>query len=222
MTGPTPARPLARRDPAKTRARILKVAVAEFSSKGYSGARMQSIAIRARTNIRMLYHYWGGKDALYVGVLEHVLADLRRQELQLDLQDADPLEGILQVFEFMAAHFASRPELRCLLAYENLNRARHLKRSTVVREKASPVIALLDRLLRRGEAAGLLSPGLDPLQVYVAMVSLAYYSRAHVHTLSRIFDTDLQQPAWQHAYHRQSRHMLTCFLTAREFLAHAA
>lgn len=221
-TGADAGRPATKRDAAKTRARILKVAVAEFASKGYSGARTQTIATRAKTNIRMLYHYYGSKDALYVEVLEHVLADLRRQELQLDLDDAAPLDGILQVFAFMDAHFASRPELRSLLAYENLNRARHLKRSTAIRDRASPLIALLDGLLRRGEASGEVRAGLDALQVYIAMVSLAYYCRAHAHTLSRIFDTDLLQPAWQGSYHGQTRRMLTSFLTEPETRAHAA
>lgn len=207
------AQPASRRDPAKTQARILKVAIAEFASKGYSGARTQTIATRAKTNIRMLYHYFGSKEALYVRVLEHVLADLRRQELQLDLDGADPLDGILQVFAFIDSHFATRPELRALLAYENLDRARHLKRATGVREMASPVIALLAVLLRRGEAAGTFGPGLDPLRLYVAMVSLAYYSRAHAPTLSRIFDTDLADPHWQDLFRRQTVRMLETFLT---------
>ncbi len=44
------------------------------------------------------------------------------------------------------------------------------------------------------------------------MVSLAYYSRAHAHTLSRIFDTDLLAPDWQSAHRAQTRGMLTSFL----------
>src|SRR6218665_2107892 len=77
-----PARPL-KRDPEKTQARILAAATTEFAAKGYSGARTEQIAKRAKANIRMLYHYHGGKDALYTRVLEDVLARLREQELQL-------------------------------------------------------------------------------------------------------------------------------------------
>lgn len=208
---PTPRAPKPR-DPAKTRARILKVAIAEFAAKGYSGARTEQIARRAQSNIRMLYHYFGGKDALYVCVLEEVLSRLRKEELQLDFDYTEPLDGVLQMADFIDAHFAVRPELRGLLAFENLNRAQHLKRSVKIREMASPVIALLEKLLRRGADAGVFRPDVDALHLYVAMVSLAYYSRAHAPTLSRIFEVDLLEPDWQLAHRAQTRGMLMSFL----------
>lgn len=206
------ARKPARRDPAKTRANILAAATAEFAAKGYSGARTEQIAKRAKSNIRMLYHYFGGKDALYICVLEEELARLRHDELQLDFDDADPLDGVVQLFNFIDGHFAAHPELRCLLAFENLNRARHLKQSARIRTMASPVIELLSRLLRRGEQAGVFRAGIDALHLYVSMVSLAYYSKSHAHTLSRIFDTDLAAAQWQRAQREQTHQMLASFL----------
>src|SRR5690606_3428556 len=116
----------ARRDPARTRARLLDAAVAEFGDHGFSGARTDRIARNAGSNIRMLYHYFGSKDELYVAVLEAVLADLRHDELQLDIDTLEPLEGLLCIFDFVENHFAAHPRLRKLLAFENLNEARHL------------------------------------------------------------------------------------------------
>lgn len=208
---PTPKK-VAVRDPARTRARILKAAIAEFSSKGFSGARTEEIARRAKSNIRMLYHYFGGKDALYVRVLEEVLLRLRTAEMQLDFESVEPAEGIVQMFDFIDTHFGARPELGRLLAFENMNHARHLQRSEAIRESASPVRELLDGLLRRGESLGLFRPGVDALHLYTAMVSLAYYSRAHGHTLSRIFGTDLLAPGWQADHRSQAHEMLMGYL----------
>ena len=56
---------MAKRDPAGTRQRILGAALAEFSRKGLAGARVDAIAQRAQVNKRMLYHYFGDKQALY-------------------------------------------------------------------------------------------------------------------------------------------------------------
>lgn len=210
---PTPDRKkVAARDPAKTRARILKAAVAEFSAKGFSGARTEAIARRAKSNIRMLYHYFGGKDALYVCVLEEVLLRLRSAEMQLDFEAMEPLDGIVRMFDFIDTHFGSRPELGRLLAFENMNHARHLQRSDAIRESASPVRELIDGLLRRGERNGVFRHGIDALHLYTAMVSLAYYSRAHGHTLSRIFGTDLLAPQWQADHRAQAHEMLMGFL----------
>ena len=213
-TASSGGRPVRKRDPEKTRARILAAAIAEFSARGYSGARTATIARRAKVNVRMLYHYFGGKDALYITVLEDVLAKLRKEELQLDFQDVAPIEGLVRLFDFIDAHFAQHPELRCLLAFENLNRAQHLRRSTRIPSMASPVLGLIERLLQRGVASGDLRPGIDPLTLYVAMVSLAYYGKSHAHTLSRIFGVDLAAPFWQEAQAEQTRRMLVGFLKA--------
>ena len=202
----------AKRDPARTRARLLEAAVEEFASHGYSGARTERIARHAGSNIRMLYHYFGGKDALYVAVLEAVLGDLRHDELQLDAETTDPLEGLLRIFDFVEQHFATHPRLRKLLAFENLNEARHLARSTRIPEMSSPVLSLIRKLLARGIASGQVRPGINALHLYVAMVSLSYYGRAHAWTLSRIFNKDMQKASWQKAHQKLTRQMVTAFL----------
>lgn len=213
--GRTPARKEtpARRDPVAARARLLQAAVDEFSAHGYSGARTERIAQQAGTNIRMLYHYFGGKDALYVVVLETVLADLRHDELQLDADALTPMEGLLRIFDFVATHFAAHPQLRKLLAFENLNEARHLARSDRIPEMATPVLNLIRKLLARGAATGEVRQGVDALQLYVAMVSLSYYGRAHAFTLTRIFNKDLQKPSWQRAHLKLTRAMVEAYLS---------
>ena len=65
--GTAEARP-ALRDPERTSAAILEAATREFAEKGFGGARVDSIAARAGTNKRMLYHYFG--ERIYeVGIL---------------------------------------------------------------------------------------------------------------------------------------------------------
>src|SRR5487761_64272 len=53
------------RDPQRSQERILAAALAEFSEHGFAGARVDRIARRARINKRMLYCYFGDKNALY-------------------------------------------------------------------------------------------------------------------------------------------------------------
>ena len=55
---------------AATRQRILDAALAEFAAKGLAGARVDEIAARAGANKRMLYAYYGDKDALFEAVLD--------------------------------------------------------------------------------------------------------------------------------------------------------
>jgi AcrR family transcriptional regulator len=201
-----------KRDADATRERILAAAIREFAAEGYSGARVETICTRARANPRMLYHHFGDKDGLYVTVLEHVLGDLRREELKLEVDQVAPLTGMLQLFNFIHAHFGARPELIPLLSGENLQRARFLKRSVKAPIVASPLIELIARLLQRGVKEGVFRSGIDPLQLYVMMVALSYFHRSNAHTLSVLFRTDLLDPAWSHEQKRNADQMVLRFL----------
>ena len=47
----------------------------EFAAKGFAGARVDTIARRASINKRMLYHYFGDKEALFREVLRRKMAE---------------------------------------------------------------------------------------------------------------------------------------------------
>ncbi len=195
-----------------TRDRILRVAIAEFSDKGYSGARILTICRKSAANPRMIYHYFGGKEGLYIAVLEHVLEELRREELKLDLEHVIPMQGMMQLFDFTFEHFGKHPELIHILSGENLLGAKFLKRSLKTPVVASPLIALISQLLRRGEISTDFRSGIDPLHLYVIMVGLAYFHRSNAHTLSVIFKSDLRKAEWRAEHKRYAKEMLTRFL----------
>jgi AcrR family transcriptional regulator len=205
-------KPRAKRDADTTRERILQTAIREFAANGYSGARVEIIVKKARVNPRMVYHYFGDKDRLYVAVLERVLGELREHELKLEVDHIDPLEGMKQLFAFVHGHFATHPELIPLLSGENLLRASFLRRSTKAPIVASPLIELVARLLERGTKQGVFRSGIDPLQLYVAMVALSYFHRSNAYTLSTLFRTDLLDERWQAEQRNVAEQMLTRFL----------
>ena len=88
------------RRPAETRERILEAATGEFAARGLAGARVDAIAERASVNKRMLYHYFGSKDALFTAVLERAYADIRSREDALDLEGAPPREAMRRLVRF--------------------------------------------------------------------------------------------------------------------------
>jgi AcrR family transcriptional regulator len=188
-------RPAAIRDPKGTQARILDAATEEFARFGLGGARVDRIAARAGANKRMLYYYFGDKDRLFLAVLEHAYARIRRAEQALHLLDTPPVAAVARLVEFTWRYYLEHPEFLTLLNSENLHRARHLKRSKQIRATNSPLIATLREVLRRGEAEGLFRRGVDPLQLYISIAGLAYFYLSNNHTLSQVFDRDLAAPA---------------------------
>src|SRR5918994_4645377 len=71
--------------PEANRARILKAAIDEFASRGFKGASMDAIASRTHTTRAMINYYFGGKEQVYLAVLEQVYAEIREAESELDL-----------------------------------------------------------------------------------------------------------------------------------------
>ena len=179
------------RDPAASRLRILAAAKAEFARKGLAGARVDTIAERARINKRMIYHYFGSKNDLYLAVLEEAYGDIRLAERLLDLEHLDPVEAITKLVEFTWGYYIRNPEFLRLINTENLHRAAHLKRSKRIAEMHSPFVSLIERVLRRGAELGLFRDDLDPNQVYISIAALGYYYLNNRYTLSVIYGFDL-------------------------------
>jgi AcrR family transcriptional regulator len=173
------------------RERILRAAISDFAEKGLAGARVDEIAARAKINKRMLYHYFGNKEALYLAVLEEVYADLLRAESTLDLDRAEPVEGIRRLVSFLWTYYLSHPEFITLVNNENMMRAVHLKRSRSIREMHSALVSSLDALLERGRLQGAFRADVDAVQLYISTAALAYFYLSNNHTLSTIFGRNL-------------------------------
>ena len=179
------------RDPERTRASILAAATREFAENGIGGARVDSIAERAGINKRMLYHYFGDKEQLYLAVLEEAYVGIRTAEKSLNLSDLEPEQGIAELAMFTWDYFLDHPEVLSLLGTENLHRARWLRQSTRLKELHSSFIDKLSDLLRRGKAEGLFRPDVDPLNLYLTIAALGYFYLSNQYTLSTIFGRDL-------------------------------
>jgi AcrR family transcriptional regulator len=180
-----------RRDPDRTRASILAAAIAEFAALGFGGARVDAIAAQAGVNKRMLYHYFGNKDDLYLAVLEEAYAAIRAAEDELVLGKADPADAMRKLVLFTWRYYREHPEFLSLLATENLNQGAALGTSARIRDLNSPLIATIQSLLEQGAAQGRFRCGVDPFRLYVSISSLCFFYLANRWTLSVSFGRNL-------------------------------
>ncbi len=191
-----PGRGARTRDAERTRARLLEVATREFAQRGYDGARVERIVRAAGVTTRMLYHYFGSKEKLYVAVLDAVYEDIREGERALALEEGDPVAALRRLVEYTFDFMRDRPLFVKLMRGENMLGGRHVRRSERVREMSQPLLAAIGRLLARGRAAGRFSATPEPMQLYVTIVALSTHHLNAVHTLSAIFGHDLADPDW--------------------------
>jgi len=179
------------RDPGRTQAAILAAATAEFTAKGLNGARVDEIARRAGVNKRMIYHYFGDKEGLYLSALEATYAAIRTAEIGLHLSDKDPGEGMRELILFTWHYFIEHPEFLSMLGTENLHRAAYLKKSKKIRDLHSPLIGMIADLLERGAQQNVFRRGVDPVDLYISIAGLGWFYMSNRHTLSTIFARDL-------------------------------
>ena len=177
-------KPKQERDAVATRARILSVATRQFARRGFEGATTDDIADKAHVNKRMIYHYFGSKEQLYLEVLEGAYAAARQAETKLKLDEDDPVNALRRLAEYTFDSFARDRTFISLLNTENRNEAKVLRKSRRIREMNSGILAAVDRILRKGEAAGLFRQGIDAFQFWVSMVGMSYFYFSNIHTLS--------------------------------------
>ncbi len=188
---PLMEKPIRKRDPEATKRSILDAAIAEFSTYGLGGARVDRIAARADANKRMLYHYFGNKDDLFLAALEETYADIRKAEQKLDLENVDPVESIRRLVLFTWDYYRENPHFLSMLNSENLHKAVHIKRSKRVQLMHFPFVEMLRRIIEKGQQRGDFRNAVDPAQLYVSIASVCYFYLSNIHTLSVIFDRDL-------------------------------
>jgi TetR/AcrR family transcriptional regulator len=174
------------RDPEATKARILAAAAEEFAAKGISGARIDDIAERARTNKRMLYYYFGSKEELFRQVLHRELSARIERAAQL------PGDRVERLVDRQAQHVGDRNYVR-LLEWESLERDPADPLDDGEREAACK--AWVARV-RDEQQAGRIAAGLDPGQLVLSELALTLFPAAFPQFTRWITGRDVHDPAF--------------------------
>jgi TetR/AcrR family transcriptional regulator len=204
-----------KRDAERTRSRILDAATDEFSANGFDGARVDRIAQRCAVNKNLLYHYFGGKDALFLAVMERMYERMRANHNDLSIKGLDPVAGMRALVRHTFQHFIDEPSVISLLNSENQHRAAHILRSGKIRQMYNPLLATIRDVLKRGQAVGVFRAGVDPVDLYISISGLGYFYLANRHTLGFIFNEDLATPRRIARRHRHIEEVVLGYLCRR-------
>ena len=184
-----------------TRETLLKAAIKVFGKQGLNGARVEQISRAAKSHDRMIYYYFGSKEALFVAVIEETYRRFNEAEARLALDLSQPVQALRDVIAFMWGYYQKHPEFITLLNSENLHRGRHIGKSSKAGEYSSPALEVLSRVLGSGVQAGLFRPELRARDVYLMIASMGYFYLSNRYTLSTFLGESLEDPAalaqWQ-------------------------
>ena len=167
-----------RRDPERTKARILDAATEVFSAKGFAGARVADIASRAGVNHQLITYYFGGKAGLYREIGRR-WRDHERQEYP----DGLPLPEVIRrvVLDTAGGAHGSR-----FLAWQGLTDTGAddpdaLERNARLQHEVAQ--------LRRQQQAGELDGTFDPAALMLIAMSASNALTVYPHIARGLFNT---------------------------------
>jgi AcrR family transcriptional regulator len=178
-----------------TREAILRAATKVFAKHGFAGGRIEQISKAAKSYDRMIYYYFGSKEALFVAVIEEMYRRFNEAEAKLVLDVATPVEALTAVIRFMYGYYHRNPEFITLLNTENLHRGKHIAKSDRAREFSSPAVAVLGQVLASGAQQKLFRSDLAARDVYLMIASMGYFYLSNRYTLSAFLGEEMDTPA---------------------------
>lgn len=179
------------KDPVANRARIVRAAIEEFASRGFKGASMDAIAARTHTTRALINYYFGGKEKIYLAVLEHVYAEIRQAESLLDLDHLPPMDAVRRIVQFTFNYYLEHPGFVRLVVAENQAGGRQLKKSRAMRTLNRPIIDRLSEVVARGQQDGTFRRDIDPVEVHKAIAALGMFNVTNQYTFGAIFQRDM-------------------------------
>jgi AcrR family transcriptional regulator len=158
---------------------LIGAAVAEFAAQGYELASVNRILAASGMSKGQFYHHFVSKEALYLALVEHMLA--RKREHFASLPPPDPSLGMFELL---------RVQLRAGMAFTRAHPDLEAFARSFMRERGTPIFALaierygfaghegLAQLLALGRARGELDDTLSP----------AFMTRALAHLFNGVLE----------------------------------
>ncbi|MBX3231872.1 MAG: TetR/AcrR family transcriptional regulator [Labilithrix sp.] len=203
------------RDAAETKRRILWAAEYEFSQKGFDGARLSSIAKRARVPGPLIHHYFNDKEGLHAEVLrigvEGMTSSAWVVVKQMDtsshkgkrLRSREEIREICSAFvSIVLRFFASNGHFLAILRHEG-GRAQSegLKATKIVTDTILPifnaVVERLDEMKKRGE----IRKDVDSKHLVLSCVAMAAFPFQE-----ELFVRAIWPVEWDHSEQVDDRH----------------
>ncbi|MGE0448567.1 MAG: TetR/AcrR family transcriptional regulator [Vicinamibacterales bacterium] len=143
--------------------RILTAAAAEFSERGYAGARVDRIASRAGINKAMLYYHFRGKQALYRALLRATFAPVAERLSAIAESPDAPADRLAAAVASVAAFVQEHAYFPAIMLREIAERGAHMDGETL--EALAAVPHAFARIIADGIARGAFRP-MHPMSAY--------------------------------------------------------
>ncbi len=184
---------VAKRNPERTKGRLLRAAIRLFSAKGYHGVSVDEIVGSAKTNKRMVYHYYGSKNGIYLAALKDVFSRLSKVEVQAVEETARPDEKLQHLLAANFKFLDENPEFVRLLLWENLAQGRHVARHPELVDK-NPFMDRFGAIIQEGVTSGMFRAPQDTKHLLINIIALCFIYYSNHYSLAASLRVNLDTP----------------------------
>ncbi len=157
--------------------KILEAAREEFAEYGFSGARVDRIAEKAKINKAMLFYYFSSKENLYKSVLKEAAEKLMSQIKSIVTPELKARTFLEKMPEIYIRYFSRNREIVKILGRELMNEDNYYKLIITEllenEERKTPhlIKKLIDRWINNGEIVET-----DQFNLLMNIISLSVFS----------------------------------------------
>lgn len=133
----------------KSKEKILQAAITEFSASGYDKVTMENICTRHGISKGMMYHYYSGKDDLFLLCVQNMYQMMRQylEENMAELEKKDALHALKEFWMLRESFFGEHPPFKNIFENALLRTPPHLFEK--IEEIRGPIEALNRQFLHR-------------------------------------------------------------------------
>ena len=134
--------------------KVLSAALTEFAEHGYAGARVDSIAEKAKVNKAMIYYHFKSKEMLYERILKDITDNIFRQVQEAAVGEGDPLEVFYSIINrYMKMLSSFDMKIFQIMLREIASGGKHF-RKIAIPNLAMPVFSIVEPLIRSAKEQG--------------------------------------------------------------------
>lgn len=164
--------------PADSKERIVKAAIEEFSKNGFYGARVESIAEKARINKAMIFYYFSSKEHLYKKVITFIAKHINENIMNSGIADGNltPEDYIEKFPEIYLRFFHKNPDYLRVIGLGLIQNSKFMKSllSEIFSEFEGGLPVKFASSIREWSREGKITEG-HPAHFFLNIVSLTLF-----------------------------------------------
>jgi len=156
--------------------RILAAAQTEFANQGFESVNVQQIADAAGVSTKLVYHYFGRKENLYLESLIRMAEGFFDKFKVIESNSLHPLD-VIYAFAFQYADFyIENPETGRLILDQVIHGGKQIARNRPLEKLREGVFDVLRQALADGRRLGIVRDGIsaEGLFFHILVVTLGY------------------------------------------------